>query len=85
MKKRWVHCFFPGSLGVPFQDQIDGKTTLCGKTAISIHGTQYKNDVTCPRCLEEMKKRFWFCEKHGFIADKEVTNNETCEHCGRDV
>ncbi len=75
-KKSWIH--FAG-------EAQEGKTTTCGKTAHQIYKTNNYNNVTCPRCLELMKLNNWYCEEHGFIADATVTNNETCEICGREV
>ena len=67
---------------------IDGdKTTACGKTARgwSCLKTTTLDKVTCRRCLEYLQANNWYCEEHGFINDETVTNNETCEICGRAV
>jgi hypothetical protein len=87
MKKRqpYIHCFFERSLGVPFQTRVDGKTTLCGKTAIRIRGTAYKNSVTCPGCITEMKKRYWYCVEHGFLEDIDITDDGRCSYCDLSV
>ena len=41
--------------------------------------------VTCPRCIEILKKSHWYCPEHGFIDDNNVTYEETCEFCGEPV
>lgn len=61
----------------------NGETTSCGKTARRINVTKDKNDVTCPRCIERLKRENWFCAEHGFLEDNEVTLEETCLHCGK--
>ncbi len=87
MKKRsanWVHYSFGGH--VPMLERNDkGETTLCGKTARRIRATRIKTGVTCVRCIERLKEDNWFCEEHGYIADENVRNDETCDICGREV
>lgn len=60
-------------------------STLCGKTSPRSHRTKIANDVTCPRCVEDMKKSMWYCPEHGFIDDAHVTNDEKCDMCGNDL
>ena len=68
---------------VPFLKRVDGKTTLCGKSAKRIRGSSVnKNMVSCPRCLKGMKQQYWYCKTHGFIEDTEVTNSSHCKWCG---
>jgi len=48
-------------------------------------GTDDKNKVTCKNCIDELKKDNFYCEEHGFIEVEDVTNDEKCVYCGRDV
>ncbi len=74
----------------PWIHYIKNDYTSCGK------GDTYRlfcgprmvtrlNDVTCPRCIEALKKSHWYCPTHGFIDDTNVTNDEKCETCGQNV
>lgn len=57
--------------------------TSCGKKFRGhINKTQKLNDVTCPKCIEELKESSWHCPKCGFIDVSHVTNDERCELCG---
>lgn len=78
----WVH-FIKGEKG-------RGGFALCGKenNYRSHCGPSMVNSrefVTCPRCVEVLKKSHWWCPEHGFIDDINVTNDEKCETCGLDV
>ena len=65
-------------------------STACGKTS------KYRlfcgpaivaqlSAVTCPLCIEVLKKTHWHCPVHGFVDDREVTFEESCEMCGNPV
>ncbi|GAG26664.1 unnamed protein product [marine sediment metagenome] len=83
-RQEWIHYSFGGH--VPMLERNDkGETTLCGKTARRIRATRDKNGVTCLGCIEGLKEDSWFCEEHGFIADEDVRNDETCDYCGARV
>ena len=62
---------------------------LCGKDVSPLHpganSTTVLDNVTCLSCLEVLKEDNWFCPEHGFIADANVTYEETCANCGRFV
>lgn len=61
------------------------ESTPCGKTSRLINSTRVMDHVTCPRCLDKLKEENWFCPEHGFIHDFNVTYEETCAMCGRDL
>ena len=61
------------------------ESTPCGKTSRLINATKRLDDVTCPRCLTTLKEENWFCPKHGFIHNANVTFEETCGICGLSV
>jgi len=83
-KTNWVHFSFGGS--VPMLDRNDeGHTTFCGKTARRIAATNIMDNVTCPLCLHELKKHHWYCPRHKFIHDNNVTYEENCALCGLPV
>ncbi len=83
-KRQWVHYSFGGY--VPMLERNNkGETTICGKTARRIRAYHDKSKVTCPRCIEKLKENSWFCDEHGFIADGDVRNDETCDYCGEPV
>ena len=57
----------------------DDNQTICGKDLDHfriVEVTKDKNKVTCKRCLEVMKKKYWYCENCGFINGKKVTYDE---------
>lgn len=84
-KKRWVH-FQHHEFDLKKQTFAeDTPTTICGKTALRIQSTLEKNEVTCPKCIHEMGKKFWHCPNCGFIPDTSVTFEENCEDCGSEV
>lgn len=62
---------------------------ICGKDVSPNHyranTTDIMDSVSCPHCIEELRRDNWYCPKHGFIADKNVNNDETCDQCGRSV
>ena len=64
-----------------------GFTAICGRQSPQCEHerTTILNNVTCPRCIEELKKQHWYCANDGFIDPVSVTNDETCELCGEDV
>lgn len=82
MKERWIH-YKPD---VTVSTVISSKyTTLCGKTALRIKTTKDPNIVTCPRCIDDLKvKRYW-CMDHGFLSDVDVTFDEKCDYCGNSI
>lgn len=41
--------------------------------------------INCPICLEFIKKRSYYCNKHGFLSCNEVTFNERCHYCRKDA
>ena len=53
-KPNWIHYSFGGTVPMLKRDE-NGKTTPCGKTARRIRVTRYEDDVTCPRCIEDLK------------------------------
>jgi hypothetical protein len=91
IKKRWIHYYWTESNGIyPFDDIV----CACGKRT-SMLGVAYQqcpeaftrdiNKVTCPRCIEKLKEKHYYCEEHGFVVGADVTYDEKCAHCGRDV
>ena len=69
---------------------LNGDITACGekdtyRLHCGPHMTSRLPDVTCPRCIESLKKTHWYCPKHGFINDEHVTFQETCDICGEYV
>lgn len=83
-KPQWTHYSFGGHVPM-LERNAKGETTICGKTANRISATRCKNRVTCPRCIEKLKEDSWYCEEHGFLEGKDVTNDETCDYCGKSV
>lgn len=79
MKKPWIHY---AELKKPGEKWTG---TWCGKTAQRIPKTSNPNAVTCPRCIEEMKKAIYYCDVHGFLDSSDVRNDETCDYCGAKV
>jgi rRNA maturation protein Nop10 len=75
---KWIH-------HRSYKYTLKGYSTACGKTSERIPHSRDVNEVTCPRCLEEMKKVMYFCNEHGFIDGIEVTYDEKCDYCGDDV
>jgi hypothetical protein len=61
-----------------------GFKAICGRESpMCEHSrTTTLNHVTCPRCIEELKKKYWYCPIHKFIDDVHVTNNCECKLCG---
>lgn len=63
--------------------------TACGKDTYCLfcgpRMTDKVENVTCPRCIEVLKKTHWYCPEHGFIDDENVTFGENCEFCGAPV
>jgi len=89
LQQRWLH-YHPLGTNVRFLPESNGPSTICGKTG------RYRlfrgpaivkdpNQVTCPRCIEELKKQKWYCPNHGFLKDEDVENDETCTYCGEKV
>ena len=88
-KKRWTHYYV--------RSQPEGSAAIiaspCGKQVLENSAafdvdfafTQRLDRVTCPRCIEELKKTHYHCPEHGFIAGKEVTFDEKCDYCGSPV
>jgi hypothetical protein len=77
-KKRWRHYKIADFKAFGFK-------AICGRNSpeeIDGDRTIFPNAVTCPRCIDKLKEKFWFCEICGFIDDKNVTFEETCEKCG---
>lgn len=43
------------------------------------------DEVTCTKCIKELKKSVYHCEEHGFVESRYVTFDEKCDLCGRNV
>ena len=54
-KQNWVHYSFGGVVTMLKRNE-KGHTTACGKTACRIRVTTHRNDVTCPLCIDTLKK-----------------------------
>ena len=86
MGKRWIHyATNKKDCSGDWRPDSQGTTTECGKTAKRIMATKKMDRVTCPMCLEIMKRGNWYCSIHGFLPDAKVDNDETCEDCGNNV
>ena len=88
MKHRWVHYHKLGTDTKYLPD--NAQTTLCGRTtkSKSYNGlpiTNQLSQITCPRCIEILKKSHWYCSNCGFIDSHHVTNDEHCEICSNPV
>lgn len=61
----------------------NGVGSICGRNNRScfLKITIDKNKVDCEFCLEKMKDYMYYCEIHGFIDAKDVTNDEKCDYC----
>lgn len=55
-KAEWVH-YAPLFDGWKPKRDENGKTTLCGKTAIRINCASKKSVITCPRCKEILENQ----------------------------
>ncbi len=55
-KQNWIHFSFGGTIPMLKRDK-DGKTTPCGKTARRISVSKDINMVTCPRCIEGLRRK----------------------------
>ncbi len=86
-KHRWVHYH---QMGAGVKASSLSASTICGKTNYfrPHEGPSITNQlsaITCPRCIDVLKRDRWYCPTHGFIDDKNVTFEETCEICGNGV
>ncbi|KKM94236.1 hypothetical protein LCGC14_1200280 [marine sediment metagenome] len=86
-KPRWLHYH---KCGTDVRHTDSPFSTVCGKTNNYrlFRGPAIVNQlsaVTCSSCLAVLKQTHWYCPTHGFIADEEVTFEETCEMCGNPV
>lgn len=43
------------------------------------------NAITDKDKIEELMKKYYYCNEHGFIDGVDVTNDEKCAYCGREV
>ena len=80
-KKRWIHYVKNG------HEMICGKHRPHGQGRSHTAHDEFEmttilNVVTCPRCVELLKDKFWYCSFCGFIVDECVTYKETCNICG---
>ncbi len=80
----WMHAAI-GEFDHSMTPKLQSETTACGKTARRIMATHSYHLVTCQRCIDVIKTTSWYCQYHGFISDKWVTNDERCQECGNNV
>ena len=91
-KRRYRHFYWTEKSNSIYP--LDDIVCACGKR-VSMMGVAWRKcpesftrdlkKVTCPRCVEKLKEKHYHCEQHGFIEGAEVTFDEKCAHCGRDV
>ena len=63
-----------------------GLYTLCGRTYTKgIETTNDRKQVECPNCMAILKERHWYCDNCGFIEGEQVTFEENCALCGREI
>lgn len=43
---------------------------------------KYINLVNCPVCVGILRSFLYHCPSHGFVSEKDVTNDEKCNICG---